>query len=34
MGDINMKKNNLCNDNIKNTTNKEGILYIIPTPVR
>ena len=34
MGDINMKKNNLYNDNIKNTTDKQGILYIIPTPVR
>lgn len=29
-----MKKNNLYDDNIKNTTNKQGILYIIPTPVR
>ena len=29
-----MKKNNLYNDNIKNTTNKQGVLYIIPTPVR
>ena len=29
-----MKKNNLYDDNIKNTANKQGILYIIPTPVR
>ncbi len=29
-----MKKNNLYDNNIKNKTNKQGILYIIPTPVR
>ena len=34
MGDINMKENTHFNDKIKNTNNTEGILYIIPTPVR
>ena len=29
-----MKENTHFNDKIKNTNNTEGILYIIPTPVR
>lgn len=29
-----MKENTRFNDKIENTNNTEGVLYIIPTPVR
>lgn len=29
-----MKENTHFNDKIENTNNTEGVLYIIPTPVR
>lgn len=29
-----MKENTRFNDKIENTNNKEGVLYIIPSPVR